>query len=273
MGRWYIFVAQNNVWIEGEIMVFKTIGNKSNPVILFFHAMGVTGESSMPIAEKLSDKYYCVMPTSTVYCSNQKYLGKSDEIQQIKRFLSDHGIKEIELVVASSIGADLAMVFLTDTKIPVKHIFFDGGQFAQIGKITRRIMVPFLYVAMKSLYWTNGKTLKKIMWCDDDTIKPYFIEAGKNLSYTNLRKQMDDSLEDKTFPKFSEELQKHTFWEFGSKEDHFKYRNAVMQAYKYGNFPVFEGLNHMEYQIRYPDGFARMLEMIIKTDQLPELTF
>ena len=144
MDRWYIFVAQNNVWIEGEIMLFQTIGNELNPVILFFHAMGVTGESSMPIAEKLSDKYYCVMPTSTVYCSNQKYLGKSDEIQQIKRFLSDHGIKEIELVVASSIGADLAMVFLTDTKIPVKHIFFDGGQFAQIGKITRRIMVPML---------------------------------------------------------------------------------------------------------------------------------
>lgn len=254
-------------------MLFQTIGNELNPVILFIHAMGVTGESSMPVAKKLADKYYCVLPTSTVYCSNQKYLGKSDEIQQIKRFLSDHGIKEIELVVASSIGADLAMAFLTDTKIPVKHIFFDGGQFAQIGKITRRIMVPFLYVAMKSLYWTNGKTLKKIMWCDDDNIKPYFIEAGKNLSYTNLRKQMDDSLEDKPFPKLSEELQKHTFWEFGSKEDHFKYRNAVMQAYKYGNFPVFEGLNHMEYQIRYPDGFARMLEMIIKTDQLPELTF
>ena len=32
-------------------MVFKTIGNKSNPVILFFHAMGVIGESSMPVAE------------------------------------------------------------------------------------------------------------------------------------------------------------------------------------------------------------------------------
>lgn len=57
MDRWYIFVAQNNVWIEGEIMLFQTIGNELNPVILFFHAMGVTGESSMPIAEKLSDKY------------------------------------------------------------------------------------------------------------------------------------------------------------------------------------------------------------------------
>lgn len=47
-------------------MVFKTTGNKSNSVILFFHAMGVTGESSMPVAEKMAEKYYCIMPTSTV---------------------------------------------------------------------------------------------------------------------------------------------------------------------------------------------------------------
>ena len=231
-------------------MVFKTTGNKSNSVILFFHAMGVTGESSMPVAEKMAEKYYCIMPTSTVYCSGQRYQSKRDEIQQIVRFLWNHGIKEIELIVASSIGADLAMAFLTEIKIPVKHVFFDGGQFAQI-----------------------GKTLKRIMWCDDDKIKPYFIEAGKNLTYGNLRRQMADSLEDKIFPELSEELQKHTFWEFGSIEEHFKYRNAVMQTYIHGNFPVFEGFNHMQYQIQNPEGFARMLETIIETDRLPELVF
>lgn len=231
-------------------MVFKTTGNKSNSVILFFHAMGVTGESSMPVAEKMAEKYYCIMPTSTVYCSGQRYQSKRDEIQQIVRFLWNHGIKEIELIVASSIGADLAMAFLTEIKIPVKHVFFDGGQFAQI-----------------------GKTLKRIMWCDDDKIKPYFIEAGKNLTYGNLRRQLTDSLEDKPFSELSEELQKHTFWEFGSIEEHFKYRNAVMQTYIYGNFPVFEGFNHMQYQIQNPEGFARMLETIIETDRLPELVF
>lgn len=223
-------------------MVFKTIGDKLNPVILFFHAMGVIGESSMPVAEKMKEKYYCIMPTSTVYCPGQRYQSKRDEIQQIVRFLENHGIKEIELAVASSIGADLAMAFLTETKITVKHVFFDGGQFAQIGKATRRIMVPFLYIAMKSLYWSKGKTLKRIMWCDDDKIKPYFIEAGKNLTYGNLRRQLADSLEDKPFPELSEELQKHTFWEFGSIEEHFKYRNAVMQTYIHGNFPVLRDL-------------------------------
>ncbi len=251
-------------------MVFKTVGNKEAPVVLFFHAMGVTGESSMPVAENMAEKFYCVMPTSTVYCSGQKYRSKRDEVQQIVRFLKAQEIKEIELVVASSIGADLAMAFLTDAKLPVRHVFFDGGQFAQIGKATRRIMVPFLYLAIKSLYWSKGKTLKKIMWCDDESIKPYFKEAGKKLTYGNLRRQMKDSLEDKPFPELPEELQRHTFWEFGSKEDHFQYRDAVMQTYRYGNFPVFEGFNHMQYQIRDPEGFARMLETIIETDRLPE---
>ena len=213
------------------------------------------------------------MPTSTVYCSGQKYRSKKDEIQQIVRFLKKQEIEEIELVVASSIGADLAMAFLTDAKLPVKHVFFDGGQFAQIGKTTRRIMVPFLYLAIKSLYWSKGKTLKKIMWCDDETIKPYFIEAGKKLTYGNLRRQLSDSLEDKPFPKLPAELQKRTFWEFGSKEEHFKYRDSVMQTYPFGNFPVFEGFNHMQYQIQDPEGFVRMLETIIETDRLPKLEF
>ena len=42
-----------------------------------------------------------------------------------------------------------------------------------------------------------------------------------------------------------------------------------MQTYINGNFPVFEGFNHMQYQIREPEGFARMLETIIETGRLP----
>ena len=61
-------------------------------------------------------------------------------------------------------------------------------------------------------------------------------------------------------------MQQRTFFEFGNKEDHFKYRDAVMQAYPYGNFPVFDGCNHMQCQIRNPEGFAKMLERLINPD-------
>ena len=254
-------------------MLFQTYGDRRNPAVLFFHAMGVTGASSEPIARYLQDRYFCILPTSTVYCEGQKYVSKLDEIRQVEDFLHRQGVERLAMVVASSIGADLAMAFLTQTKLPVEHAFFDGGQFAQIGKGTRRIMTPFLYFAIKSLYWSKGGTLKKILWCDDDSIKSYFIDAGKNLTYTNLRRQILDSLEDKTFPALSEELQKHLYFEFGSIEEHFKYRQAVIEAYLWGNYPVFEGYDHMQYQIRDPKGFAEMLAFIAEQDGMPKLPF
>ena len=229
--------------------------------------MGVTGESSEPVAQYLQNRYFCILPTSTVYCKGQKYVSKADEVRQVEAYLKSQGVERLELVVASSIGADLAM------KLPIGYVFFDGGQFAQIGKGMRRMMTPFLYFAIKSLYWSKGGTLKKILWCDDDSIKPYFIAAGENLTYTNLRRQILDSLEDKPFPALSEELQKHLYFEFGSIEEHFKYRQAVIEAYLWGNYPVFEGYDHMQYQIRDPKGFAEMLAFIAEQDGMPKLPF
>jgi len=251
-------------------MLFETLGNKQNPAVLFFHAMGVTGASSEPVARHLQDKYFCILPTSTVYCEGQKYISKADEVRQVGDFLREQGVKELALVVASSIGADLAMAFLTQTELPVGHVFFDGGQFAQIGKGTRRIMTPFLYLAIKSLYWSKGRTLKKIMWCDDEAIKLYFIAAGKALKYGSLRRQLSDSLEDKPFPPLPETLQRNTYFEFGSIEDHLKYRDAVMKAYPNGNYPIFNGCDHMQYQIRDPQGFAEMLRSVMENGALPE---
>ena len=254
-------------------MLFQTMGNKENPAVLFFHAMGVTGDSSEPVAEYLQEKYFCIMPTSTVYCKGQRYVSKADEVRQVGEFLRKNGIEQLALVVASSIGADLAMAFLANTELPAEHVFFDGGQFAQISLPLRRIMTPFLYLAIKSLYWSKGKTLKKILWCDDEAIKPYFIAAGKGLTYGNLRRQLADSIENKPFLPLPEAQQERIYFEFGSSEEHYKYRDAVMNAYPHGNYPVFEGYNHMQFQIRDPEGFAAMLRLIMEENCLPELPF
>lgn len=254
-------------------MQFQTFGDKRDPAVLFFHAMGVTGASSEPVAAYLRDSYFCILPTSTVYCAGQKYAGKVDEVRQVEEYLRAQGVERLALVVASSIGADLAMAFLVQTKLPVAHVYFDGGQFAQIGRATRRVMTPFLYLAIKSLYWSRGGTLKKILWCDDDVIKPYFIAAGKALTYGNLRRQLADSLEDAPFPPLPEQLQRRTYFAFGSVEEHFKYRDAVRKAYPHGNFPVLEGHDHMQYQIRDPQGFAAMLVSIMEQDRMPDLPF
>ena len=134
-------------------------------------------------------------------------------------------------------------------------------------------MTPFLYFTIKSLYWSKGRSLKKILWCDDEDIKPYFIAAGKELRYKNLRRQLGDSLENKPFPILSDELQKNIYFEFGNNEEHFKYRDAVIKAYPYASFPIFDCYNHMQFQIKDPKGIALMLDNIIKENTLPKLPF
>lgn len=52
-------------------MQFETMGDPHSPAVLFFHAMGVTGASSEPVAKALQQHYYCILPTSTVYCAGQ----------------------------------------------------------------------------------------------------------------------------------------------------------------------------------------------------------
>ena len=48
---------------------------------------------------------------------------------------------------------------------------------------------------------------------------------------------------------------------------------ATMAAYPRGHFPIFEGYDHMQYQIRAPKGFAAMLASVMERNELPELPF
>ena len=84
---------------------------------------------------------------------------------------------------------------------------------------------------------------------------------------------MADSLEDRPFPALPEALQQRTYFAFGSAEDHFKYRESVQRAYPSGNFHVFEGHDHMQYQISDPQGFAELLRSLMEQDRLPDLPF
>ena len=49
--------------------------------------------------------------------------------------------------------------------------------------------------------------------------------------------------------------------------------SAFYQAYHCGHYPVFEGYDHMQYQIRDPKGFAEMLAYIAEHDGMPKLPF
>ena len=89
-------------------MKFKTLGNRNAPAVLFFHAMGVTGESSEPVANYLQDRYFCILPISTVYCKGQKYVSKADEVRQVEEYLKSQGVERLCLLYTSPSPRDIS---------------------------------------------------------------------------------------------------------------------------------------------------------------------
>ena len=94
-------------------------------------------------------------------------------------------------------------------------------------------------------------------------------EAGFQTQNVEIRK--GDSI--RVYVELTSAMQNSKEPQLVSVEDHFKYRQAVMEAYPCGHYPVFEGYDHMQYQIRDPKGFAEMLAHIAERDCMPELPF
>ena len=96
----------------------------------------------------------------------------------------------------------------------------------------------------------------------------YLVEAFKNVK-TDKKLVIAGGSSDTD--SFMEELK-----ELAKGDDRILFTGFVqgaMEAYPCGNYPVFEGYDHMQYQIRDPQGFAEMLAFIAAHDGMPKLPF
>ncbi len=94
--------------------------------------MEVVGESSMKVVNYLKDNYFCIIPTSSLFSKKDEYISKEDEIKQVEEFLESNNITSLEMVVASSIEANICVSSISNTRFKINHVFIDDGQFAQI---------------------------------------------------------------------------------------------------------------------------------------------
>ena len=81
-------------------MIFETVGDKSKPVIIMINGSFCTGKGLLPIAEKISDKYYVILPTYDGHHENGGiFTTRQDQANKIIEYLRKENIKKIELIL------------------------------------------------------------------------------------------------------------------------------------------------------------------------------
>ena len=257
-------------------MIFETVGDKSKPVITMINGSFCTGKGLMPIAERISDKYYIILPTYDGHHENGGiFTTRQEQANKIIDYLRKENIKKIELIQGVSMGAEVALtlastIFRT-TDIVVDRYLLDGGPFFKFPKWFRKIMqMKFKSMVHNAQYGTEEEIIerfsnnKMIQWMLRGDISPYkwYIKdmslAAPHMTDESICNE-SDACYTFDFPEMPDEEQKKIYFTWSDNEPAVKSKKKLLNHYPHAVYGSAGNLGHGGLMSREPDKYAELI--------------
>lgn len=108
-------------------MKIHTYGDPKDPVVLLIHPMLLNGEQMVEhFGKKLPGNYFFVAADQAGHGEDASAFTPRQDARELKRFLQDRGIGEVELLYAASMGGTTAMPLLSLGELYYKTVYLDG---------------------------------------------------------------------------------------------------------------------------------------------------
>ncbi|MDV3426058.1 MAG: alpha/beta hydrolase [Bacillota bacterium] len=241
-------------------MRFKTIGNPDDPRALFIHAMFTDSESFSALAEYLIEDYFVIMPTLDGHDTqneNSDFISYDDEADKILAYLQEMGIKELDFILGTSLGAIIAFEVYRGHKVHINKVFLDGGPFFNFGSLLQKIMMKKFWSICSKTRQNPGFAAIKI--------DKLFPGLGSQMCHVccHMSKKSVSNLAHACYsyslPELGEAEQKAITFIYGTKEPALMCSRRL-KKYKYSSFIRKAGYSHCGYLLSHPDEYAEMLK-------------
>ena len=262
-------------------MIFDTMGNKENPVIIMINGSFTSGRSLSHIAEKLVDEFYVIMPTYDGHHENGgEFSTRAIQVQKIMDYLRQEDIHEIALIQGISMGAEVALdlaaaVFNADD-MNVKSCFFNGGPFFKFNIIMRKIMQrKFIGFVHACQYGTVDEIMerfahnKMVKWMVKGDLEPYremvqgMADVAPFMSDQSVRNE-SDACYTFDYPEIPQDEQKKYLFSWSSDEPAFKSYKKIKKCYPYAAYKNDGKLGHGGFIMKQPDKYAAVMRRLAK---------
>ena len=256
-------------------MIFETIGNKDNPVVLMLNGSFSTDKGLSAIAERIADSYYVILPIYDGHHENGGiFTTKEEQAKKIIDYLAENDINHIALLQGVSMGAEIAFTVYKmseENNIEVDHCLFDGGPFYHFPWLMRMFMRAkfrrFVHQAQTGTLdeimerFSNNKMIK---WMIHGDISPYrwFIEglaeSAPHMSDESVNNE-SDACYTFDFPALTEEAQRKALFIWSTNEPAFSSFKKVKKCYSHSRFGSPGDLGHCGFMARKPDEYAKFM--------------
>lgn len=263
-------------------MIFETIGDRKNPVIIMLNGSFSTGAGLSHIAEMLSDKYYIILPTYDGHHEGGGiFTTRLEQAKKIIEYLKKENIQHIALIQGASMGAEVALTLaslLIKTNIQVDKYLFDGGPFFHFPKWFRLVMrFKFRSMVHQAQYGSLEEIIERfsnnrmVQWMIHGDISPYkwFIkglaDAAPYMSDESINNE-SDACYTFDYPSVPIEEQKKYIFIWSKNEPAFKSYKNVKKYYPYAKYSSPGELGHCGFISRQPERYARFLNKLAKNN-------
>ncbi|MGN1134848.1 MAG: hypothetical protein ACI4SF_01370 [Oscillospiraceae bacterium] len=248
-------------------MVIKIYGDVTKPKMLTLHPMLADGESMMRIMEHFLGDYCVIAPDFSGQGSDSgTFVDSKSEANTLAEYLISNNCTDIELLFAASLGASVGFELLAGNDMNIKTVVFEGAPMFEKtpGIITACIRSVFLKKQRKARA-NPGISEKRMTEIYGSVFGPSMGKSFERMSEQSLINILN-ACSRCPYPVLSESMQKHLFFEYGSKDKDSKAIKIIKKHYPYATVTLRQGYGHCEYLSSHCGEYGNLLEEYMNHD-------
>ena len=208
---------------------------------------------------KVTDDYRYIIPDLSGHgeAAGEIYESAAEEARVLVQYLLEHGISEVDLGFAASLGGVVLFEILNVGEIKFKRLFFEGGSFYENAKLGGFLMTKIMLAKQK-------KGLRNPKLAVEKMSKMFGGQAGKvmaerflimdHLSIKNIVRDCSNV----RLPKMDAEMQNSCVFSYGEKDSDLRLaKRKIPKMYPEVRLVVDEGYGHCERMVKDTEGYVR----------------
>ncbi|MDE6441123.1 MAG: alpha/beta hydrolase [Clostridia bacterium] len=197
-------------------MLFKTFGDKNNKAVLLIHTLFTSADFFAPVTELLAKYFFVITPTLSGHHENSVYISTSDEIRQIKEFLTANEISSLYAVAGFSLGGNIAYQFFCENSEMIENAFVDSAPLFNFPNFIKNHYLKSYAKCLKKI--KSGKyDVAKELNKHFNGMGQFQKDVAPEVSSENLNSLVESCFDTKIYKLPKTELKKVTFI-YGNKD-------------------------------------------------------
>ncbi len=208
---------------------------------------------------KETNEYRFIIPDLSGHgeAMNEVYVSAAEEVRVLTQYLLKHGVSEVDLGFAASLGGVVLFEILNRREIKFRRLFFEGVSFYENAKLGGFLMTKIMLAKQK-------KGLKNPKLAVEKMSRMFGSQAGEVMAERFLRmnplsiKNIVRDCSNVRLPEMNAEMQKSCVFSYGENDSDLRLaRRKIPKRYPEAKLVVDKGYGHCEKMIKDAEGYVR----------------